>query len=170
MPDTVPPASPIRAVTSSTVSWATSSLVTTSSTLLAGEGAVDQGGRDGLLEGVGGVQLGLQLLGAVLQRALVLLEGGDLVLDVGEDRLVQRGGADDDPQRDGQEDGDQRDQVIAEVDHEKRFSNQNTKLFHWSSRRSRYTCPTADTASADPMAMKAASTSTTSAAVEMRLR
>ena len=36
-----------------------------------------------------------------------------------------------------QEDGDQRDQVIAEVDHEKRFSSQNTKLFHWSSSRSR---------------------------------
>ena len=28
-------------------------------------------------------------------------------------------------------------QVVAEVDHEKRFSSQNTKLFHWSASRSR---------------------------------
>ena len=32
---------------------------------------------------------------------------------------------------------DQGDEVVAEVDHENRFSSQNTKLFHWSASRSR---------------------------------
>jgi hypothetical protein len=102
-----------------------------------GEAAGDQRGGDGGLEGVAGVQLGLQLLGLGLQLPLVLGERGHLPLEVLEDRRVERRGADDDPQRDGQEDRDQRDQVVAEVDHEKRFSNQNTKLFHWSTSRSR---------------------------------
>src|SRR3712207_3576303 len=105
-----------------------------------------------------------------LFRSLVLLQLVHLTLDVLLDRLVERGRPDDDAERDGEEDGDQRYQVVAEVDHVKRFSSQNTKLFHWSTTRSRYTRPTAETAIVDPMATSAASTMATSTAVEMRLR
>ena len=160
----------ISAVTCSTCSGSTSSLPRISSTLLPVSAPSTRAGATASAKASDGVHLRLQLLGLVLQRALVLLELGDLALDVGLQRLVERGRADDDPERDRQEDGDQRDQVIAEVDHEKRFSSQNTKLFHWSSSRSRYTRPAAETASAEPMATKAASTRMTSAAVEIRLR
>ena len=138
MPATVPPASAISVRDAPRRSpGATSSLVTTSSTLLPASAPSTRAGATASSKASAGVELGLQLLGRSSRRALVLLEGGDLALDVGEDRLVERGGADDDPERDRQEDGDQRDQVVAEVDHEKRFSSQNTKLFHWSSSRSR---------------------------------
>ena len=135
-PATVPSASATSVATDSTVSGAISSLTTTSRTERVGERAVDERGGDGLVEDLCGVQLGLQLLRLVLQAALVLLEVGDLTLDVGQDRLVEGGRPDDDPERDRQEDGDQRHQVVTEVDHEKRFSSQNTKLFHWSNSRS----------------------------------
>ena len=127
-----------RASTCSTVSGATSSSSTTSRTLLPVSVPSTSAGADGLLEGVGGVHAGPGAPGCGPRGcACPPRRSVDLVLDVGEHRLVERRGADDDAERDRQEDGDQRDQVVAEVDHEKRFSSQNMKLFHWSSSRSR---------------------------------
>jgi hypothetical protein len=101
------------------------------------EASVDQRRRDRLLERIGAVHLRGQGLRLVLQLPLVLLQLVHPRLDVGGDRVVERRRPDDDAERDREEDRDQRDEMVTEVDHEKRFSNQNTKLFHWSISRPR---------------------------------
>ena len=144
-PDTVPPASPIRPVTLVDVSSATSSLVTTRAPLCrpaARRPARAPRPRRRRRRCPAGlcscwVRSSSARLSCSSAVTWFLMSSRIGWLSAVVPMTI--------PERDGQEDGDQRDQVVAEVDHEKRFSSQNTKLFHWSSSRSRYTRPAAET-------------------------